>query len=61
MLPPDPDTDPGFEEWVYLLSKLPERERDELLQIARLKLERQEAEENKKAPGKRAPGVRVEG
>jgi transcriptional regulator with XRE-family HTH domain len=45
LLPPDPEADPGFEEWTYMLSQLPERDRDELLQIARLKLERQEKEE----------------
>jgi hypothetical protein len=33
------------------------RERTELLQITRLKLERQEQEEKRKAPGRRASGA----
>ncbi len=60
LLPPDPETDAGFEEWAYMLSQLPERDRDELLQIARMKLERQEKEEKRKALGKSKPGAIIE-
>ncbi len=48
LLPAEPETDAGFEEWAYMLSQLPERDREELLQIARLKLDRQEKEEQAK-------------
>lgn len=37
------DEDPGFEEWKHVLALLPERDRYELLKIARLKLEIQDA------------------
>ena len=53
LLPPEPDIDAGFEEWAYMLSQLPERDRDELLQIARLKLERQEKEEQERLANKK--------
>jgi transcriptional regulator with XRE-family HTH domain len=41
LLAPRPDDDVNLEEWNYLLSRLPQPEREELLQIARLKLKRQ--------------------
>jgi transcriptional regulator with XRE-family HTH domain len=44
------DGDKGFEEWRYILSQLPPYDRHELMQIARLKLERQESEKNKVTP-----------
>jgi transcriptional regulator with XRE-family HTH domain len=40
-----PEYDQGFEEWMYLLNQLPEKDRQELLEIARLKIERAEREE----------------
>ena len=36
-----------LEDWKHVLSQLPPSERDELMQIARLKLERQESKEEK--------------
>ena len=53
VLPPEPGIDPGFEEWLYMLAQLPERDQEELLQIARMKLERQEREEKKKSGGRK--------
>ncbi len=47
LLPAEQETDAGFEEWTYMLNQLSERDREELLQIARMKLERQEKEEKK--------------
>jgi transcriptional regulator with XRE-family HTH domain len=41
-----PDGDESLEEWKHVLSQLPQSERDELMQIARLKLERQESKKN---------------
>ena len=53
LLPAEPATDNDFDEWIYMLSQLPERERDELLEIARLKLERQDREEKEKKKGEK--------
>lgn len=43
------EQDPNLEEWKAILSQLPEKDRYELLQIARLKLELQEREEAENA------------
>lgn len=40
-----------------MLAQLPERERDELLQIARMKLERQEKEEEQKKSESKKKGT----
>lgn len=45
LLAPRPDDDVSLEEWNYLLARLPQPEREELLQIARLKLNRQQNEQ----------------
>jgi hypothetical protein len=39
-----------LEEWKHILFQLPQSERDELMQIARLKLGRQESKQNKVKP-----------
>ncbi|MEW5873415.1 MAG: hypothetical protein AB1894_29410 [Chloroflexota bacterium] len=49
LLPELPDEDGGFEQWRYLLVQLSEEDRQELLQIARLKLERQERRKARRA------------
>lgn len=41
------DTDGDLRQWEYILSKLPQEDRDWLLQIAYLRLEQQEKEEKK--------------
>jgi len=45
LLPPRVNTDGELHEWEYILSKLPQEDRDWLLQIAYLRLEQQEKEE----------------
>jgi transcriptional regulator with XRE-family HTH domain len=42
LLPPLHEDEQGFEQWRYMLAQLSEEDRQELLQIARLKLEMQE-------------------
>jgi len=44
LLPPDSGVDLDISEWKYILARLPEREREELLDFARLKLERYKQE-----------------
>ena len=56
LLPPEPEYDAGFEEWKYLLSQLSVREREELYEIAMLKLERQEREGQRRAGAAPAEG-----
>ena len=45
LLPKETEGEVDFDEWRYILALLPEKERYELLQIARLKLELQDREQ----------------
>jgi len=56
ILPPDPINDNAmFEQWKYILEQLPQRDRDELLKIAQIKVEyqtkSQEREKSQKLEG----------
>jgi transcriptional regulator with XRE-family HTH domain len=56
ILPPDPINDNAmFEQWKYILEQLPQRDRDELLRIAQIKVEyqtkSQEREKSQKLEG----------
>lgn len=56
LLPPKPDDEVTLEEWLYVLDQLSEEDRDELLNIARLKIERRE-KKKPSAPRRKAEGL----
>ena len=47
LLPPGPENEQQFEDWKYLLEKMPQDQQDELRQIAEMKLENNRKAEEK--------------
>ncbi len=57
LLPPKPEEEVTLEEWRYVLSQLTDEDREELLNIARLKIERRENKQKQTAAHRKAEGL----
>lgn len=56
LLPPGPDDKVNFEDWQYLLAQMTPDERDELMQIGTMKVERRQKQESLKSLKPRKAG-----